>query len=117
MKIAIACHNGKNISDHTGRCRRFLIYKITRDTITGRELLELSKEETLHEHHGKGHHPLDDIHVLISKGMGTGLYRRLDAKGVDVFITKETDPDQALLKYLDGSLETGEPHEHQNCHH
>ncbi len=80
-------------------------------------MLKLSKEQTFHEHHKKGNHPLDDIHVLISGGMGTGLYRRLDAKGVDVFITKETDPDEALMKYLDGSLEMGEPHEHQHSHH
>lgn len=117
MKIAIACHNGKNITEHTGRCRRFWIYQITRDNITGKDLLELSKEQTFHEYHESDGHPLDDIRVLISGGMGQGLYRRLEAKGIDVFITKEEDPDQALMKYLSGSLETGEPHKLHHCHH
>lgn len=115
MKIAIACHNGKEISDHTGRCRRFLIYKITREKVTARNLLELTKEQTFHEHHGRDFHPMEDIQVLISRGMGPGLYHRLEADGVDVFITEETDPELALMKYLAGTLESGEPHEHSQC--
>lgn len=117
MKIAIACHNGKNISDHTGRCRRFWIYEIRRDKITGKDLLELTKDKTFHEYHDYDAHPLDDIHVLISGGMGMGLFNRLESRGVDVFITRETDPDEALSKYLNGTIDSSEPHMSHSCNH
>lgn len=116
MKIAIACHNRVNISEHTGRCRRFWVYDISDNKVTDKQLLELTKEQTFHESHGVSPHPLDGISALISRGMGMGLFKRLNAKGIEVIITDEMSPEEALAKYLEGALVSGQPHE-GHCKH
>jgi len=49
-------------------------------------------------------HPLDDIDILITAGMGQGLIRRLASKGIQGEITQEEDPEKAITHYLTGSL-------------
>jgi predicted Fe-Mo cluster-binding NifX family protein len=49
MKIAVASQNRKEITGHTGQCRKFWIYQIENDAVAGKELLELPKEQSFHE--------------------------------------------------------------------
>jgi predicted Fe-Mo cluster-binding NifX family protein len=118
MKIAVASQNRKEITTHTGRCRKFWIYQIENDAVAGKELLELPKEQSFHETSPLAPSPLDDVQVLIAGGMGSGLARRLQEKNIRALITKETDPDQAVKDFLKGVLKTEpfEPHEHGNKH-
>ncbi|WP_428354736.1 NifB/NifX family molybdenum-iron cluster-binding protein [Methyloprofundus sp.] len=118
MKIAVASQNRREITDHTGRCRKFWIYQVENETITNKELLELAKEQSFHDSSPNDSSPLDDIQVLIAGGMGTGLVRRLENKDIQPLITTETDPDKAVEDYLQGSLITkaAEPHEHGHKH-
>jgi predicted Fe-Mo cluster-binding NifX family protein len=117
MKIAVAYHNKKNITGHTGRCRRFLIYEIYKDEISDKLLIELPKEQTFHNSHGQTEHPLKNVDVLINGGMGMGLFNRLSAWNIEPVITTETDPDKAVSLYIAGSLSNGKPHELGSCHH
>jgi len=50
--------------------------------------------------------------------MGTGLIRRLPQKNIRPLITKETDPNQTVQAFLNGTLKI-EPyqHEHEQDHH
>ena len=114
MKIAVASQNRRDITDHTGRCRKFWIYKIENETIANKELLELPKEQCFHDSSPHEPSPLDDVQVLIAGGMGTGLVRRLENMGIEPLITTETDPDKAVEDYLQGILLTqpAEPHKH-----
>ena len=118
MKIAVASQNRKEITGHTGRCRKFWIYQIENDAVAGKELLELPKEQSFHETSPLEHSPLDKVQVLIAGGMGSGLARRLQERNIRALITKETDPDQAVKDFLNGTLKTEpfEPHEHGHIH-
>ena len=63
MKIAVASQNRKEITGHTGRCRKFWIYKIENDAIAAKELLELPKEQSFHETSPFEPSPLDNVQV------------------------------------------------------
>jgi len=118
MKIAVASQNRRDITDHTGRCRKFWIYKIENGTVANKELLELPKEQSFHDSSPHDFSPLDDVQVLIAGGMGTGLVMRLENMGIEPLITTETNPDKAVEDYLQGNLITkaAEPHEHGHKH-
>ena len=120
MKIAVTSQNRKTITGHAGKCRKFWIYEVEGHQVKGKALLELPKEESFHESHGRPH-PLDDADVLITGGMGPGMVSRMKARGTEGLITTETDPDRAVAAYLDGSLPLGEPedhhHDHEHEHH
>ncbi|MGA7180614.1 MAG: NifB/NifX family molybdenum-iron cluster-binding protein [Thiobacillaceae bacterium] len=113
MKVAVTSQNRKTITGHAGKCRKFWIYEIEDRTIKGKSLLELPKEQSFYESHGAPH-PLDEINVLIWGGMGSGLTQRLLQKGIEGWVTSETDPDQAITAYLEGRLETLPPEEHHD---
>lgn len=104
MKIAVASQNRRHITGHTGRCRKFLIYQIANGEILSKELLELPEELSFHRTSPRDPHPLDDVAVMINGGMGQGLARRLANKGIMCVITTKTDPDGAVLAYLNGRL-------------
>ncbi len=114
MKIAVASQNRREITDHTGRCRKFWIYEVDEGAVSGKELLELPKEQSFHDTSPHEPSSLGDVQILIAGGMGTGLVRRLKTMGIEPLITTETDPDKAVADYLAGSLSTrsAEPHEH-----
>lgn len=109
MKIAVASQNRKQVTGHTGRCRKFWIYEITEDSVTGKHLLELPKEQSFHEISPHAAHPLAAVDVLICGGMGQGLVLRLGEMGIEGLITPETDPDRAVALYLGAGLPLLEP--------
>ena len=118
MKIAVASQNRREITDHTGRCRKFWIYEIENGTVANKALLEIAKEQSFHDSSPHDSSPLDDVQVLIAGGMDTGLLKRLENMGIEPLITTETNPDQAIEDYLQGNLITkpAEPHEHGHKH-
>lgn len=105
MKIAVTSQNRKTITGHAGKCRKFWIYQIEEDRVLGRELLELPMEQSFHESGHADAHPLDDVNVLISGGMGQGLRNRLLQQGIQALATSETDPDRAVTAWLQGDLD------------
>ncbi len=118
MKIAVASQNRRDITDHTGRCRKFWVYEIESETIVHKELLELPKEQSFHDSSPHDPSALDDVQVLIAGGLGAGLLRRLENKNIEALITTEINPDKAVEDYLKGTLVTlpAEPHEHGHQH-
>ena len=119
MKIAVSSQNRKTNTGHAGKCRKFWIYEVDAKKIVNKTLLELALEQSFHESHGGGPHPLDEIKVLICGGAGQGLIRRLDGMGIQGLVTTETDPDSAVVDFLDGKLKLGQPgsHEGHGEHH
>ncbi len=120
MKIAVTSQNRKVITEHAGRCRKFWIFTTQDEKIIDKQLLELPKEQSFHESSNREPHPLDDIDLLIVGDMGPGLSSRLARKGIKSLITKETDPETAVVLYLKGELKTQEPsadHYHSHEHH
>ena len=112
MKIAVASQNRKAVTGHAGKCRKFWIYDIEAQAVKDKVLLELPREQSFHEHTGAEPHPLQDVQVLITGGMGEGLARRLAAMGIEGLVTTETDPNHAVAAYLAGTLPLGQPEAH-----
>lgn len=120
MKIAVCSQNRKTITGHAGKCRKFWIYEINDQQVVTKTLLELPLEQSFHESIPGAPHPLDGMDVLIGGGMGQGMNRRLAGMGIQAVLTPETDPDQAVSAFLDGSLVRGEAEsddEHHHHHH
>lgn len=116
MKIAVTSQNRKNITEHAGRCRKFWVFMTDDTDIVERELLELPKEQSFHDSPHQEPHPLDDIDVLITAGMGQGMVARLARKNIKGVVTEESDPEQAVLRYLKGTLESVQPNAHHHEH-
>jgi len=116
MKIAVTSQNRKSITEHAGRCRKFWLFSTENNKIVGRELLQLPKEQAFHDSSPHESHPLDDIDILIAGDMGQGLVKRLQGKGIKALITKESDPEKAVVLYLNGLLECEQPNQHHHGH-
>jgi predicted Fe-Mo cluster-binding NifX family protein len=126
MKIAVASQNKSSVTVHAGKCQKFWIYEVNYPEILSKELLELPKEQSFHNSSPRDPHPLDNIQVLISGGMGNGLLLRLEKQGIEAIVTEESEPDFVVNAYLEGSLvrkklescehEREHRHNHQHRH-
>lgn len=112
MKIAVTSQNRRTVTEHAGRCRKFWVFTIDDSAIVDRQLLELPKEQSFHDSSPHAPHPLDDIDVLISGGMGQGLVSRLERRGIKGLVTSEDDPESAVSLYLSGALSSEPPCSH-----
>ncbi len=120
MKIAITSQNRKTVTGHAGKCRKFWIYEIEGGEVKDKRLLELPIEQSFHETSPQAPHPLDEVNVLISGGMGNGLQSRLKQKGILAVSTAETDLDRAITDWINGTLKElppGQLHDHDHGHH
>ena len=117
--VAITSQNKKTVSDHAGRCRNFWIYSIDKNDIISKNLLSISKEETLHEaFHGKRSlnvkKVLCDADILLTKSIGKGASYKLANMNIASYVITESDPDIAIEKLLKGVLEAVTPISHKN---
>ena len=109
LQIAVCSQNRKTVTEHAGKCRKFWIYSVVQGEVTGKVLLELPLEQSLHASPAHHSHPLDQVNVLIGGGMGSGLQQRLLQRGVQGVVTAETEPDQAVALFLAGALDSLPP--------
>jgi predicted Fe-Mo cluster-binding NifX family protein len=54
--------------------------------------------------------------AVITGSAGDGFVRRLGARGIEVVLTGETDPLQAVRDYVAGVVKPPLPHEHDHGH-
>ncbi len=122
MKIAVTSQNFRTITPHAGKTRRFLVYEINTDgapSEIGR--IDLDKNMTIHEFGAREDaHPLDQMDVLITASAGAGFVQRLHSRGIQVVVTGETDPIQAIADLRNNRVRSPSPgscnhHGHQ-CH-
>lgn len=105
MKIAITSQNFRTITGHAGKTRRFLVFEAEQGSEpTEIQRLDLPKELSFHEFRGDARHPVDVADTLITCSAGHGFVRRLAARGIQVFVTSETDPRRAIRALFDGTL-------------
>jgi predicted Fe-Mo cluster-binding NifX family protein len=116
MKIAIASQNQRKVTAHAGQCRKFWIYETNDAGVADKRLLELAVAQSFHD--TAPHQPpgFDEVQVLIAQGMCEGFVQRLQRYGIEGIVTSETDPDQVIAAYLDGSLVRGVPEVHDEHH-
>jgi len=119
--VAVASQNKKIIFEHAGKCRNFIIYAINEGVIESKKILELTKEETLHNtsHNGSSDFKssLLDVDILLTRGIGNGLIQKLARQNVACYKIEETDPDTAIDKLINGTLEAVAPvsHDKSGC--
>lgn len=116
MKIAVSSQNFRTVTAHAGKARRFMVFDLfTPCTPREVERLDLPRELALHEYRGLDH-PLFAMDAVITGGAGDGFVRRLGARGIEVVLTGETDPLQAVHDYVAGIVKPPLPHEHGHGH-
>ncbi|MBC7194766.1 MAG: NifB/NifX family molybdenum-iron cluster-binding protein [Caldisericia bacterium] len=115
MKILMPSDDGRTISSHFGRTRGFLIFEVEGNEIKSREYLPNTFTGHARGMHERGiHHQYDthsaiiealkDVKVVISHGMGRRLYDDLKNVGIDVYVTDETEVDEVIKLFLNGTL-------------
>ena len=122
MRIAVSSQNKIQVTGHAGKTSRFWLYTIDGDNkISEKKLLELPKEDIMHIRFHQSEnpyapHPLFNMDIIITGGAGQGFVRRFAQFDVEVVISHEQDPDTAVHKLLDGSLDKLTPHNHGSSH-
>ncbi|SDI69194.1 NifB/NifX family molybdenum-iron cluster-binding protein [Pseudomonas panipatensis] len=111
--IAVASQNATTVTAHAGRCRRFLLFGRHGHRVL--DEIELAPEQILQLASLDERHPLAQIRVLISRGIGEHLSRRLGKRGVDVYLTHLASPELAVRSYLGGVPSSLEPRA-SRCH-
>ncbi|MGC2781374.1 MAG: NifB/NifX family molybdenum-iron cluster-binding protein [Bradyrhizobium sp.] len=105
MLVAIASQNFRTVTSHAGMTRRFMIFEVQPDREPEEiNRLDLPRGQSIHEHAGNDPHPLDYVDVVIAGSAGPGFVDRMASHGVKAVATAETDPVQAIAKFLAGTL-------------
>ncbi|MEN8188073.1 MAG: NifB/NifX family molybdenum-iron cluster-binding protein [Bacteroidota bacterium] len=123
MKIAIPSNDQTTVSRHFGRTTGFMIFEIEGDKIITKEYK--SNTFTGHSkglHHEKEHNhshsgifnALGDCDTVIAGGMGRRLYDDFEQKGMNVFVTSESNIDQAVELFIKNELDNNSD---KTCNH
>lgn len=118
MKIAVTSQNFRTVTAHAGKTCRFLIFDISCPN-SPREIdrLDLDRSMSFHEFRGI-QHPIDGVTALITGGAGEGFRARMAQRNIELVVTGETDPRQAVIDYIQGVVKPAVAHdEHGHCHH
>lgn len=120
-KIAITSQNKRTVTEHAGKCRNFFVYEVDEEGNIKKDMLLLEKEQMLHESlHSEGtENPIFNMNMLLTGSIGQGAVQKLAAKGIRAYIIKETDPDTAIEKLIQGTLQAyanAHHHHHDNDH-
>lgn len=125
MKIAIITDDGKTISQHFGRANYYAVLTLENGIITQHEMRDKLSHKHFasepHEHtdqpgqphgfdpvaqsrHGQMAETISDCEALICRGMGSGAYESMKARGIRPIVTDIETVDLAALAYADGRL-------------
>ncbi len=122
IKVAIATGRpGQLINKHAGTARFYKVYEIENHKITGSQLIELSENQilrnVLHTHPiDFTGHPLEDVEIILSGGMGAGGMQKLLSVGKRGYMIGEKRVEEAIEKLLNGTLQALDPHVHHKHH-
>lgn len=120
-KVAVTSQDKKTITGHAGKCRHFYIYTIDTEGNFKKDLIDLSKNETLHhtfhdDPSANPHNYLYDMDIILTQSMGQGAINRLATQNVTVYAIQETDPEIAIKKLIEGTLEAFAPVSNHKSH-
>lgn len=123
MKIALITDDGKTISQHFGRALQYAVLTIEHGEIVQRELrAKLGHQHVANQSHdhkpGQPHgfdpasqtrhaqmsEAIADCEALLCRGMGTGAYESMKARGIRPIVTDVEAIDEAALAFSRGEL-------------
>ena len=118
LMILAVTTEGENVFQHFGQCSSFTIMEIENGKIKSRKLLKLDTGG-----HGMNASFLkaSKVETLLCGGIGQGAQELLKDQGIQIVAGIEGKIDDAVTKYLDGSLKTANGptcsnHEHEHGH-
>ncbi|MEN8115209.1 MAG: NifB/NifX family molybdenum-iron cluster-binding protein [Actinomycetota bacterium] len=121
MKIAFATRSGKNITAHFGRMKMYVVVDVEDGREVAREIRELGeapRNDTTHQRrHAQVLAAIDDCDVVVAGGMGFPIQQHAARAGIDVILTSTRPVEEALAKYLAGTLEHDADLAHDHNHH
>jgi predicted Fe-Mo cluster-binding NifX family protein len=109
-KIAITSQDKETVSGHVGMCNHFFLYEVDEEGKVQKKSLELADNQILrysfHEDPSPNpQNPLFEVDFLFAKGMGQGAVNNLAARNVKAYSIEEENPDIAIQKLIEGTLE------------
>lgn len=122
MKIAFVSDDETTISRHFGRAKKYVVFSVQEGELTGLEVFSKKNQCSSHRYHhhhdenGRGfgkqsrrkHHEaietIKDCDVVVSRGMGSGIYGALLDKGIKPIITEISNINPAMEAVLDGTI-------------
>jgi predicted Fe-Mo cluster-binding NifX family protein len=115
QKVAFATNDGTDINRHFGRLSGFVVITISEGRPSERTVVPRPGNA---DRPGGGHDhdalldPISDCTTLIAGGMGRPMADHVEARGLQLILTSLPTIDEALGRYLAGSLE----HESRRAH-
>lgn len=120
LKVAFATNDGKKINQHFGHLRGFLVVEIADGQDVGRtEFARPAQADQMGErrqNHVALLDPIADCDVLIAGGMGLPMAGHVHSRGLDLILTSVGEVDDALDRYVAGTLEHEAERSHQPRH-
>ena len=133
MKIAFVSDNAKNVSQHFGRARYYVVVTVENGQAVKNEVREkLGHTHFAEDTHDEGHHgalhgfgsqaqhrhdrmieAINDCEVLVAGGMGAGARESLQARGILPILTNVVSIDEAVKSHIEGCLEDHTERIHQ----
>lgn len=111
MKIAVPSDDGVTIAGHFGKAEGFLFFDADGKCVKSPYYRRNGshREQCCQNGGAPGHADLltslAECDAIIAGGMGPGMFDNLRSRGVDVFLTRETDAHCAVSLYLHNALE------------
>jgi predicted Fe-Mo cluster-binding NifX family protein len=126
MKIAAVSNDGTTINAHFGKARSFVVLMVEDGRIVGQEMRQ--KNQCSHGHHDHGQDTVQtvavgsasasasadphvqamaaiaDCDVVLSRGMGRGMYANLQRAGIRTVLTDVPNVHEAVTAFLEGTL-------------
>jgi predicted Fe-Mo cluster-binding NifX family protein len=116
MRIAVASQNFRTVTSHVGRTRRFFVFEaIPGEPAREVDRLNMPKGMAVHDYHGEGPHPLDEVEAIIAGSVGKGFVERMGARGIAAVATSETNPALAAQAFVENRLLPAAPHDHDEA--
>jgi len=130
MKIAAVSNDGTTISAHFGKARSFAVLTVEDGRVVGQEMRQKDQCSHGHDHHDHDHGhdttqtfsvgsapasasadphvqamaAIADCDVVLSRGMGRGMYANLQRAGIRAVLTDVPDVEEAVAAFLAGTL-------------
>ncbi|RWX73648.1 MAG: hypothetical protein Metus_0427 [Candidatus Methanosuratincola subterraneus] len=120
MKVAFVTEDGKTICRHFGRAPYYLLVELDGKNVVSKRLVPKGgcanrghhgdeAHEGVHlgseERHKSMIQQADGCEIVVSGGMGMGAYQSLMLSGVEVYVTKVEDIDEAISLLAENKLD------------
>ncbi|OIN87492.1 MAG: hypothetical protein AUJ12_01830 [Alphaproteobacteria bacterium CG1_02_46_17] len=100
MKIAVTSQNYRTVTNHAGKCRKYIIFEVdSGNHINEIDRLNLPQDLAFTNFRGESH-PLDEVDALLSLSFGREFHKKMKDRGITASIAKSDVIMEAIESYL-----------------